>query len=303
VEISYCKYQQIDKTKWDACISHADNGLVYAYSYYLDAMAKHWDALVLNDYEAVMPLTWNKKYSIYYLYQPPFTACLGVFGRSLHAETMAAFLQSVPAKFKYWDIYFNPGNLFTISDFNLYQRMNYVLPLGHNYESLYNAYRDNIKRNIKKSEQFGLSIHKDVAIAAILQLAKEQAGAFTSVADDDFIRFKKLYGLLYKKEQATTYAVYTKENELMASAVFLFSHNRAYYIMVGNHPNGKTLGASHALINAFIKDHAGEDIILDFEGSDIPSLAFFYSSFGAVEEKYSAVKLNRLPGLVKWLKK
>ena len=303
MEISYCKYQQIDKTKWDACISHADNGLVYAYSYYLDAMAKHWDALVLNDYEAVMPLTWNKKYSIYYLYQPPFTACLGVFGRSLHAETMAAFLQSVPAKFKYWDIYFNPGNLFTISDFNLYQRMNYVLPLGHNYESLYNAYRDNIKRNIKKSEQFGLSIHKDVAIAAILQLAKEQAGAFTSVADDDFIRFKKLYGLLYKKEQATTYAVYTKENELMASAVFFFSHNRAYYIMVGNHPNGKTLGASHALINAFIKDHAGEDIILDFEGSDIPSLAFFYSSFGAVDEKYSAVKLNRLPGLVKWLKK
>jgi hypothetical protein len=40
----------------------------------------------------------------------------------------------------------------------------------------------------------------------------------------------------------------------------------------------------------------------DFEGSDIPSLAFFYSSFGAVEEKYSAVKLNKLPALVKWLK-
>jgi len=44
-------------------------------------------------------------------------------------------------------------------------------------------------------------------------------------------------------------------------------------------------------------------MLLDFEGSDIPSLAFFYSSFGAVEERYSAIKLNRLPGLVKWLKK
>jgi hypothetical protein len=72
--------------------------------------------------------------------------------------------------------------------------------------------------------------------------------------------------------------------------------------MVGNHPNGKTLGASHSLIDAFIKDHAGEDIVLDFEGSDIPSLAFFYSSFGAVEEKYSAIKLNKLPALIKWLK-
>jgi hypothetical protein len=44
-------------------------------------------------------------------------------------------------------------------------------------------------------------------------------------------------------------------------------------------------------------------MLLDFEGSDISSLAFFYSSFGATEEKYSAVKLNKLPALVKWFKK
>jgi hypothetical protein len=303
VEINYLTYQQIDKAKWDDCINNADNGLIYACSFYLDAMAKNWDALVLNDYEAVMPLTWNKKYSIHYLYQPPFMACLGVFGKSLNAETVSAFLQTVPAKFKYWDIYFNPGNLFTISNFNLYERMSYVLNLNETYENIYKAYRDNIKRNIKKSEQFGLRIHKDVAIAEVVQLAKEQAGKFASPADDDFIRFEKLFDLLYKKEQSTTYAVYTKEKQLMASAVFFFSHNRAYYIMVGNHPNGKTLGASHALINAFIKDHAGQNLLLDFEGSDIPSLAFFYSSFGAVEEKYSAVRLNRLPAYLKWMKK
>jgi hypothetical protein len=303
MEINYCTYQQIDKTKWDACISNADNGLIYASSFYLDAMAKNWDALILNDYEAVMPLTWNKKYSIHYLYQPPFTACLGVFGKSLTAETVNAFLKNIPVKFKYWDIYFNPGNVFKLNDFDLYQRMNYVLNLNETYEKLYKAYRDNIKRNIKKSEQFELSIKKNVAVDAVIKLAKEQAGKFSSADDDDFIRFEKLYHLLYKKQQATTYAVYSKQNELMVSAVFFFSHNRAYYIMVGNNPNGKTLGASHALINAFIKDNAGQNLLLDFEGSDIPSLAFFYNSFGSKEEKYSAIKLNRLPAVVKWLKK
>ncbi len=311
MEISYLTYRQIDKTKWDACISQAHNGLIYACSNYLDAMAKNWDALVLGDYEAVMPLTWNKKYSIHYLYQPPFTACLGVFarralwGNSSGAEIMSAFLQSVPAKFKYWDIYFNPGNLFTLPGFSLYQRMNYVLNLNSDYESLYKAYRDNIKRNIKKSEQYGLSIHKNIAIAEVLALAQEHTK--TLIAADDFSRFEKLYHLLYKLQKATTYGVYLPmaggEKQLMASAVFFFSHKRTYYIMVGNHPNGKTLGASHALINAFIKDHAGQNLLLDFEGSDIPSLAFFYSSFGAAEEKYSAVKLNRLPGVVRWLKK
>ena len=310
VEINYLTYQQINKNKWDACIDNADNGLIYAYSFYLDAMAKNWEALVLstglhseNDYEAVMPLTWNKKYSIHYLYQPPFAACLGVFGKMLTAQTINSFLHAVPSKFKYWDIYFNHGNFFKLKDFDLYERMNYVLNLNISYEILFQAYRDNIKRNIKKAGQLHLIINKDIAIADVIALAKEQANSFSEVNEKDFSNFEDLYGLLNKKEKATTYGVYTKEKQLIAAAVFLFSHKRAYYIMVGNHPNGKTLGASHALINTFIKDHAGENIVLDFEGSDIPSLAFFYSSFGAMEEKYSAVKLNRLPAPIKWLKK
>jgi hypothetical protein len=72
---------------------------------------------------------------------------------------------------------------------------------------------------------------------------------------------------------------------------------------VGNHPNGRTVGASHALIDAFIKDHAGRNLLLDFEGSDIRNLAFFYSSFGATDEKYVAIRVNNLPWYFKWLKK
>ena len=60
--VSYLQNKDIDKIKWDKCIDTASNGLIYAYSFYLDTMAKHWDALVMNDYEAVMPITWNKKF-------------------------------------------------------------------------------------------------------------------------------------------------------------------------------------------------------------------------------------------------
>ena len=303
VEINYLTYSQINKTKWDACIDNADKGLIYAYTVYLDTMSKNWDALVLNDYEAVMPLTWNKKYAIHYLYQPAFAACLGIFGKCLTTETVNAFLKAIPGKFKYWDIYFNPGNVFKIKDFDLYTRMNYVLNLNDSYDNLYNAYRDSIKRNIKKSEQLQLQINKNIPVAEKTRLAKEQASSFSLLSESDFIQFEKLFYILYRDKRATTYGVYTKDGDLIASAVFFFSHNRAYYIMVGNNPIGKTLGASHALINAFIKDHAGENMLLDFEGSDVSSLAFFYSSFGATEEKYSAVKLNRLPSYLSWAKK
>ena len=78
--IQHLIHSEIDKIKWDACIDKARNGLIYGYSIYLDHMAKHWNGLVLNDYETVMPLIWNKKYGITYCYQPPFTQQFGLFG-------------------------------------------------------------------------------------------------------------------------------------------------------------------------------------------------------------------------------
>jgi len=38
-------HHAIDKSKWDDCIRVAPNGLVYARSFYLDTMAKNWNAL------------------------------------------------------------------------------------------------------------------------------------------------------------------------------------------------------------------------------------------------------------------
>jgi hypothetical protein len=300
--IQYIRQQQLNRQQWDNCITNATNGLVYAYSFYLDAMARHWDALVLGDYEAVMPLTYNKKYGIHYLYQPPFTASLGVFGKEINAAVLQEFLKAIPKKFRYIDISLNYCNFFTVEGFDLYQRVNYVLPLCKSYEEIYNGYRENIQRNIKKCRQQHCTVKKDFPIAEVIALTKLQPGFLGNLTDTDFDNFKRLYGLMNRQRKAITYGICTTNGQLVASCVFFFSHNRAYYILVGNHPNGKTMGASHALIDAFIKDHATSNMLLDFEGSDIQNLAFFYSSFGAIEEKYSGLKLNRLPFWLKWLK-
>ena len=303
MSIQYVTYSQIDKKKWDHCITTADNGLLYAHSFYLDTMASHWDALVMGDYECVMPLTWNKKYAIYYLYQPAFTAHLGVFGKNITADVVNNFLTNIPGKFKYWDIYLNYANHFQLKDFELYQRMNYVLSLNDTYETIYKNYRDNIKRNIKKSIQLNCVFKKDFPVEDVISIAKEQLKTISAVNDTDLDRFQKLYTLLHEKGMAITYGVYASSNELVSSCVFFMDEKRAYYILVGNHPNGKTIGASHALIDAFIKDHAGQNLLLDFEGSDIRNLAFFYSSFGASEEKYVGIKMNRLPRLLQLFKR
>ena len=301
--IRYVRYHEIDFAKWDHCISNSPNGLIYGYSYYLDHMAKQWDGLVLNDYEAVMPLTWNRKYRIAYLYQPFLTAQLGVFGHDISEEMIKAFLQAIPTKYLYWDFYLNHHNFFTLKDLHLYQRKNYTLPLNKTYKELSSNYRENIRRNIRKAEQSGCKPIRDFDVQRVIALAIEQMKTYTKESADNTDRFLKLYNYLHSRQQAITYGILSAKDELLASCVFIFSHNRAYYILVGNHPNGRTIGASHSLIDAFIKDNAGKEILLDFEGSDIRNLAFFYSSFGAAEEMYAAIKLNRLPFYLKWLKK
>lgn len=296
--IQYLTRLQIDTTRWDQCISRASNGRIYAFAGYLDTMSANWDALVLNDYEAVMPLTWNSKYGIRYLYQPFLAAQLGVFG----SDDVQAFINAIPGHFRYVDIYLNSANTNAVKGASVLLRDNYVLDLNHPYENLATAYRENIRRNIKKAKQAGCTVVKGFDVETVINLASTQMHQHDKNVDENIALFRQLYAKLKDQGLAATYGI-SLQGEVIASCVFFFSHNRAYYILVGNHPNGKTIGASHALIDAFIADYAGQDLLLDFEGSDIRNLAFFYSSFGAIQEIYPALKINRLPFYLKWLKK
>ena len=302
MELKYISHTHIDKNKWDACIDVADNGLIYAYSFYLDTMSEHWDAIVLNDYEMVMPLPWRKKYLVQYLYQPPYSASLGIFGNNLGEKVVNGFLKKIPSKFRYWDIYLNRANLFSLPDFPMYKRNNYVLPLSESYEKLKNRYASSHVRNIKRAMQSGNLVKKDIPIDQVVSLAKEQFSSFGQKNDDAFLDITNLYHILKKQNQACTYGVFSSQNQLVAACALFFSNKRAYYILVGNHPNGKTTGASHFMIDHFIREYSGKDLTLDFEGSNIASLAFFYKSFGAQLEIYPGIKLNKLPTVARLFK-
>jgi hypothetical protein len=302
--IQYIQHQHIDQAKWNRCIDESANGLIYAYAWYLDAMTNsQWDALVLHDYEAVMPVTWNKKYGISYIYQPYFCASLGVFAKTnITKQLVEQFLNSIPAKFKYFDFYLNHHNLFSIDQFPFTERMNYILDLSGNYHTIASVYRNNLSRNIKKAESNGLVVKENIALAEIMALAKETMQRISPITEEEFNRFEKVFSVAKQLNRAETFGIYSPAGELLSSAVFLYSHKRWYYILVGNSPFGKTNGASHYLIDRFIFKHAQTETILDFEGSDIRNLAFFYSSYGAAEEKYPALRMNKLPAILKWMK-
>jgi hypothetical protein len=300
MSIQYMQRKDIDDDKWNKRIENSVNGLLYGYTYYLDHMSDNWDALVLGDYEALMPLPWRKKYGIRYIYQPFLCAQLGVFGEKAGQDLSNSFIENIPSHFRLAEI---PMNSLNGLPRNCHLRKNYLLDLSKSYDAISQNYNENTARNIRRSSQSGGTAAKNCDVEQVIALAIGQMRTGNREISQNVQRFRKLFSLLQGRNSAMTYCIRSGDNNILSSAVFFFSHNRAYYILVGNHPDGRELGSSHALIDAFIQDQAGKQIFLDFEGSDIPSLAFFYSGFGAVVENYAALKLNRLPFLLRWMKK
>lgn len=301
--IRYLRRQEIDTGKWDNCITRAKNGLVYAYSFYLDTMAANWDALVMDDYAAVMPLPWKKKWGIRYIYHPFLTAQLGIFSAAEGQIPVTHFLAAIPARFRYIDLPLNHSNIPSAHETGLTIRSNYVLSLHLSYDELYNRYSENIQRNIKKAVQAGCRPAQHADPEKVIKLAVGQMKQQGHDPGENLERFRKLLTRLQEKQMVKAYGIESADGTLLASCLFFFSHQRAYYILVGNHPASKNTGASHTLIDSFIRDHAGKKLLLDFEGSDIPGLAQFYSGFGAAHEPYPSLRLNRLPFFLRWLKK
>jgi len=160
MEINYLKQHEINVTKWDNCIAGSINGIVYAYSWYLDVVCETWEALVYGDYETVMPLTLGKKYGISYLYQPPFSQQLGIFSsQNLSEEIVICFIKSIPKKYSFIEINLNKFNLINRdSNIKVKQNITYELELIKDYESLFRRYNKNTIRNIRKAVQNKISV-------------------------------------------------------------------------------------------------------------------------------------------------
>jgi len=289
--IYYFERNEIDNLKYDHCIKSAVNSRIYAYSWYLDCVADNWDVLVLNDYEAVMPLPWRSKYFIKYIYPPAWTQQLGVFSKNAISQNLLKeFISSIPKKFKKVTIQFNSGN-----DLNLFKtqnRVNYILPLNKDYEEIYNRFNKNRKR-VLNNDSYDCKISDELCFAELILIAKRHY-TFLSFTDFDYKKLKGLVNYLFKSNRILIYGISKIDNELIGGVLFLKSDYRITYLFSIMTPIAKKNNITSRTINLVIKEYSNSNYTLDFEGSMILGIASFFKSFGAVSEFYYQYKKDRL---------
>ncbi len=303
MEIIHLKREEINDNQWNKCIKESFNGIVYGYTWYLDLVCEHWEALVDQHYETVMPITFKKKFGIPYLFQPLFTQQLGVFSQNLlNEQIVEKYIAAIPSRYKFIEINLNSFN--KISDNSTIHRKyrtTYQLDLIGDYTSLYKNYATNTKRNLKKALAKQITIVENLSPNELLKLKRENQRV--PLTEDNLSLLMRIVTNAVRFKIANIYGAYNSENTLCAACCFITSHNKTIMLLAVSNEEGKMNGAMSQIINTHIKHNVEKSLILDFEGSDIPGLARFYSGFGAIPCKYMQIKINRLPWLVKWLKR
>jgi hypothetical protein len=305
-EIHIIPSQEIDESRWNACLMASENRMIYAEKIYLDHMADHWEGLVMGNYKAIFPLPWRKKWGIRYGYQPAFIQQLGIFAPSaiLTPSLIHSFLQSAQQHVRFAEISLNHHQTSSLEDSpSLSLRTNYILPLdninAHRNQPHYNDVQEKLRRAGKWNIVYDVVTRPNEIINVYQKLYQQKQ----NLRDQDYIHFNKLMQSYAVENRLIMRKVSLPgESDWLAAVLMVQDGNRLYNLASCLKPEGRSKLANYVLYDHLIQEMASSGLILDFEGSDLPGIAYFYEQFSPQKEQYPFIRWNQLPVLLKWVK-
>jgi hypothetical protein len=301
--ITYIKRKDLEVEKYDACIENSLQSRVYAFSWYLDIVADNWDVLVLDDYKAVMPIPWKKKYFIRYVHPPLWLLELGVF--SLDATiNFQIFFKTLFRAFRFVESRLNTDMKIDADSVFLEPKEMQVVSLEQGYDAVFNNYRKDRKKDLAKANKLDLTEKWKDSAVNLITLFKNNVGKRTpNIQESDYIILKKLMTICIEKRVGEVLSIYDNENQIVASGFFL-KHKKTVTILVSSTDfKNRKNGANTFLIDKAIQEYEKDFDIFNFGGSSIQSIAKYFLSFGGNSLNYQQIKLNTLPFLFKLFKK
>lgn len=310
-KIHYIKNININRKKWDDCISKSVNSRIYGMSWYLDIVSKNWDGIIFNDYEIVFPVIFKKILFLKKSYHPLFCQQLGFFyknEKNITEDLIKLFHYKILREhFKNYT-YQSTSEFFTLSrkifsknknnNLSIFKRNNFQLDLNRSHDEIIKGYSNNTIRNLKKSKNFNFKIISNLDIDLFMKLFKKNKKIKKSIGRIFFFK-KNNYSIIrniitecLNKKKGELIGVCNEEGDTVSAAFFLTSFNHKIMLFNISLPHSKKSHSMTYLIDSFIKINSNKKIIFDFEGSEIKGVMNFYSGFGGKNNPYFLVNSN-----------
>lgn len=301
--LKFLQHAEIDREAWDRCISDALNSSVYAASWYLDIVAPDWNALVEDNYLAVMPLPTRKRWGIQYLFLPPFCQQLGIFGSTrLDPPKVEEFLTAIPESYQWIDLNLNQYNSCLRNDWIARVSRNYLLDLIPPYEKIQSGYSKNTRKNLKIAGKQKLDFSQGLNTREFIDFYQQNIGSLIDLPKENLHILQQLITQGQRYGIAQLFGVFDDHNSLIACALIMRFQQRSILLASASNEEGREKSAMYYLLDRYFYLNAESEMIFDFEGSNIESIAYFFAGFGAQATDYQRIKINRLPFYLRWMK-
>ncbi len=305
MSIRYVKNNDINFYKWDQCILRSLNGIIYAYSWYLNMVSDNWDALIEDDYVTVMPMVITKQFTQQIISTPYYLHQLGVFSiKLLDKKKISDFIDAIPSDIKYYDIRLNRYNNIKLEGYGKIINDNcFELDLIKPYQKTKNKYSDKTLEILKDAALKKVSVVDGLSVNEMMQFMKQVRRTLPgAIKKDNFKLFRILVSSSVRFQLGTVYGAYSEHNELCAIAFFVKSHNSLVLLCAIANKQGKENNAVFLLIDNIIKKHSQKNLTLSFEYIDNYCNENFYMGFGSIKSSIIRIQKNNLPFYLRFLK-
>lgn len=290
----FLKSSQLDFQKWDQRVDQFGDDTFQCYSWYLNAVCNNWNALVMGDYEYILPLPTKTKGFFKILYQPFFTRQLKLIGPAEPDQGLLNdFLAAIPSNYVQRALALPLVQEFQIDNYQnhhyLYQRLWMHKPV----QEIRNGYSENYRRILKKFNIENIEF-RNVKPELITNLfASETATKIEAIKSSDLTHLNQLFHNCLKEGKGLSMAAYARDGELLSAAFYFIHHRTVYYLKGSSTEAGKKNSAMVALMDHVISLYSETHQLFDFGGSRIPSIATFFRKFGAEDHYYSFIQRNQ----------
>lgn len=279
--IKKIKRKDLDLAKYSTCLENSINYRIYAEYWYLDCLTnEQWDCLVYNDYEAIMPLPYQKFLGIKIVSQPLYCQQLGVFHYADFTEEIFKQFQKKLHSLIVRGYHFNEENTALFNPKGVL-KINQILNLDHSYEHLYANFRRDLRKKIKKQENYRLE--ETNSTKHYFSFIEK---FYPQLDNLHITKAKKIVDELTKREALLSYIALDENNNVLTNWLFLKSNQRII-ILLSSRNKEIISDASICIMHGLIKNNVNLPIKIDFEGSSIKGIREFNRGFGALESQFT----------------
>jgi hypothetical protein len=295
IPINIIPSNEIDAVKWDECVAANDAGLIYTQFNYLNTICTNWSAIIIGNYQAIMPIPWRKKMGIKYFYAPAFIQQLGFIGNAEGISSKDLF-KSIQSIAKFGDLIFNYKNEWIISKHQYIPKINYTIQLLQGYESISSKYSKDLIQNLQKAAKFNYQYLQDTDISnAITLFQLEYGNRFKHITPIDFNNIEKLCLQLQQNKQCIVRTIKEPITQKVLATALLLKDNRRLYLLMNTTTNdGRKLSTNHLLIDRILHEFSGQNLLFDFEGSNLDGVKNFYENYHPENQPYFHCPLGLL---------